>query len=158
MMACTILVGFSADSTDCNDSPFDGALINPSMAESCNTQDDDCDGLTDEEVQTIFYADADGDGFGDATTILLACILPAGFVNDNTDCDDNIATGSVVFPGAPETCNYMDDNCNTVIDEELKLYFMKMQTMTHMEMKRLLRWHAFRLPALSQTIWIVTTV
>ena len=123
MMACTILVGFSADSTDCNDSPFDGALINPSMAESCNTQDDDCDGLTDEEVQTIFYADADGDGFGDATTILLACILPAGFVNDNTDCDDNIATGSVVFPGAPETCNYMDDNCNTVIDEGVETVF-----------------------------------
>ncbi len=121
--ACIIPDGFSTDSTDCNDTPVEGTLINPAMTEFCNLQDDDCDGLTDEEVQTVFYADADGDGFGDAAENMLACTQPVGFVNDHTDCDDNITTGNPVFPGAPESCNYIDDNCNALIDEGVETLF-----------------------------------
>lgn len=38
-----------------------------------------------------FYADADGDGFGDAANTLLSCTLPAGYSANNTDCDDSNA-------------------------------------------------------------------
>jgi len=38
-----------------------------------------------------FYADADGDGYGDAGNTVVACSAPQGFTNDNTDCDDNNA-------------------------------------------------------------------
>jgi hypothetical protein len=38
-----------------------------------------------------FYADTDGDGFGDAANTLLSCTLPAGYSTNNTDCDDSNA-------------------------------------------------------------------
>ncbi|MFM7007180.1 MAG: MopE-related protein [Flavobacteriales bacterium] len=40
---------------------------------------------------TLYYVDADGDGFGDATNDTLLCNAPAGFVSNNTDCDDTDA-------------------------------------------------------------------
>jgi hypothetical protein len=44
-----------------------------------------------------YYADVDGDGFGDPTVAVTNCVPPAGYVADNTDCDDN---DSLAFPGA----------------------------------------------------------
>lgn len=44
-----------------------------------------------------YYADTDGDGFGDAANTTSACSIPAGYVTDNTDCDD---TNEEEFPGA----------------------------------------------------------
>lgn len=44
-----------------------------------------------------YYADADGDGYGDPTAPVMDCVQPAGHVSDNTDCDDNDADA---FPGA----------------------------------------------------------
>ncbi|WP_299517974.1 putative metal-binding motif-containing protein, partial [uncultured Flavobacterium sp.] len=35
-----------------------------------------------------FYADADGDGFGDLATTILAETAPVGYVSNSTDCDD----------------------------------------------------------------------
>lgn len=44
-----------------------------------------------------FYADEDGDGFGDPAVSQTDCTTPEGFVPDNTDCDD---TDEEEFPGA----------------------------------------------------------
>lgn len=41
--------------------------------------------------QQTFYADADGDGFGDPAADSLDCAAPQGYVSDNTDCNDNNA-------------------------------------------------------------------
>ncbi len=83
-------------------------------AETCDGQDDDCDGTVDNGVKTTFYADTDGDGFGDATTTKDACSAPAGYVADNTDCDD---TAGAVNPGATEDCgNGIDDDCDGKVD------------------------------------------
>jgi hypothetical protein len=47
----------------------------------------------------------------------LACLAPANYVEDNTDCDD---TNEFVYPGAQGTASGMDNDCNgTVEDDEL---------------------------------------
>ncbi|MBK9320554.1 MAG: hypothetical protein IPM91_18300 [Bacteroidetes bacterium] len=35
-----------------------------------------------------FYADADGDSYGNAPVSVQACVAPLGYVADATDCDD----------------------------------------------------------------------
>ncbi len=63
-----------------------------------------------------YYADADGDGFG-AGSATNSCSNPgAGFVTNNTDCDD---TNSAINPNANEICNGIDDNCTGGIDNGL---------------------------------------
>jgi len=84
-MACTQPVGYVADNTDCDDNAM---AVNPGATEVCNNIDDDCDGMTDEGVQTTFYEDFDGDGFGDANSFTMDCAAPLGYVADDTDCND----------------------------------------------------------------------
>jgi hypothetical protein len=45
---------------------------------------------------------------------MMGCICPKGWAASTDDCDD---TRNFVYPGAPELCNYIDDNCNGQIDE-----------------------------------------
>ncbi len=66
--------------------------------------DDDCDGTTDgadASDASTWNADADGDGYGDASSTVVACDQPSGMVTDNTDCDDSNAAR---YPGATEVC------------------------------------------------------
>jgi hypothetical protein len=66
-------------------------------------------------ANVTYYADADGDGYGNPQSTLSACTQTAGYVTSNTDCNDNSAQ---VNPGAAEVCNNgIDDNCNAQIDE-----------------------------------------
>ncbi|MCY7411093.1 MAG: T9SS type A sorting domain-containing protein [Chitinophagales bacterium] len=68
---------------------------------------------------TIFYADADVDGYGNAAVTTTGCVAPSGYVNDNTDCNDG---NVIIHPGATEICNSIDDDCDNVIDEGLTQY------------------------------------
>lgn len=63
-----------------------------------------------------FYKDQDSDGSGSLTDSLLAYALPQGYAINSGDCNDANAT---VFPGAPEICDGIDNNCNTYKDENL---------------------------------------
>ena len=45
-------------------------------------------GNTISVTPTLFYADADNDGFGDITNDSLSCSAPVGFVANSTDCND----------------------------------------------------------------------
>ena len=82
--------------------------------ETCNGLDDDCDGLVDEGVQITFYADADGDGYGNVSISVLACSQPSGYVSNHADCNDSDAA---IHPGATETCDNFDNDCNGLIDD-----------------------------------------
>jgi hypothetical protein len=65
------------------------------------------------------YLDKDGDGYGNAAVSLVVsdCNLPAGYVLNNTDCDDNSTS---VNPGAIEILgDGIDNNCNGITDEVL---------------------------------------
>lgn len=110
--ACSAPEGYVADSSDCDD---DNAAVNPGAEEICNEVDDNCNGQIDEGVTTTFFADTDGDTYGDAASSTEACIAPEGFVVDNTDCND----GNIeINPGAEEICNEIDDNCNGLVDAD----------------------------------------
>jgi hypothetical protein len=104
--------GFLADE-DCNDQ--DGA-INSGADEVCDGVDNDCDGEIDEGVTEAWFADADGDGFGDEAAPGEGCAPPAAAATVAGDCDDS---DPEVFPAAPERCDGVDQDCDGVIDEDL---------------------------------------
>lgn len=110
---CEASTGYVSDDTDCDDGNID---VNPGASESCNEVDDNCDGSTDEGVTSTFYADADSDGYGDASMSEDACSASAGYVSDNTDCDDINAARN---PGATEVCDMddTDEDCDGLADD-----------------------------------------
>ncbi len=63
---------------------------------------------------STWYSDGDADGFGDVTASQISCSQPPGFVADATDCND---AAFAVFPGAVETCDGLDNNCDGSMDE-----------------------------------------
>ena len=75
--------GYFSDE-DCNDLD---ANIYPTTTEICDGIDNNCDGMVDEEVLNTFYADSDGDGFGNPEIIIESCELPSGYVDNGSDCD-----------------------------------------------------------------------
>ncbi|MBI2105484.1 putative Ig domain-containing protein, partial [Candidatus Woesearchaeota archaeon] len=68
-------------------------------------------------AQNTYYKDLDNDGYGSSTAIQ-ACTQPAGYSSNNLDCSDSNAN---IKPGATETCNNIDDNCNAQTDEGLSV-------------------------------------
>ncbi len=86
--------------------------------ESCNDEDDDCDGMTDPEGAagcTVYFLDIDGDGFGVGEGRCLCA--PDGDYRAEVggDCDDE---ARAVNPDAVERCNRRDDDCDETVDEE----------------------------------------
>ena len=109
--ACAPEPGEVAEGSDCDDS--DPAVF-PGAAEVCDGADQDCDGVADNGVTETFYADVDGDGFGDAAVEVAACTLGDGLAPVAGDCDD---LDAAVHPEAAELCNEVDDDCDGTADE-----------------------------------------
>ena len=113
--ACEAPSGYAAQGEDCDDGD---AATHPAAEETCDGTDNDCDGVTDEDDAadaSTWYPDADRDGFGDATSSSAACAAPANHVSDASDCDDG---DQRIFPGANETCDGVDNDCDGQTDED----------------------------------------
>ena len=116
-LACTQPSTHVADSTDCDDGD---ATVNPAASEICDTVDNDCDGDVDDDDasvtgQSSWYADDDGDGYGDASDSTDACFQPTGSVADATDCDDSDAS---INPVGTEICDTVDNDCDGDVDDD----------------------------------------
>ena len=81
---------------------------------ACRTKDADDSAAC---VEQTFYADLDGDGYGNTEDEVQACDLQAPYVSIDGDCDDADAD---IFPGAAERCNGLDDSCDGSVDEGLE--------------------------------------
>jgi hypothetical protein len=68
-----------------------------------------------------YYLDQDNDGYGTSDTAystVIDCAKPAGYADNNVDCDDFRET---VYPTAPEICDGKDNDCNGKIDDGTNL-------------------------------------
>ena len=92
----TDTVFVSSSASDCDDMDVD---INPDALETCDGTDENCDGTVDEGVTTTYFADLDGDGFGDANSLVEACFEDVNLSSNSDDCDD---LSSTAYPGTAE--------------------------------------------------------
>lgn len=90
--ACTdtMPVGYILEALDCDDSL---ASVYPDADELCNSIDDDCNGTIDDEPidGSVYYQDADGDGYGNPLISELYCTPVTGFEVNADDCNDDRA-------------------------------------------------------------------
>lgn len=87
----------------------------PGSSEDSSTSDASSESSTGGCAKPLqVFADADEDGFGDPETAMETCEALAGFVENDTDCDDTLDT---VNPAVSELCDGIDNNCNGVLDE-----------------------------------------
>ncbi len=75
---------------------------------------DDCD---DDDpavgaAESLFF-DSDGDGYGSLTPAE-SCSAVSNAVSNSDDCDDN---DELVYPGAEESCDGKDGDCNGTVDD-----------------------------------------
>ncbi len=112
---CSAGGAYIDDDQDCDDADV---LVHPGAKEECNGIDDDCNGALDDGGDTsTFYADDDGDGYGDAASTADACTAPPGYVSNATDCDDAL---SATHPGGIEVCDAadVDEDCDGKVDDD----------------------------------------
>jgi MYXO-CTERM domain-containing protein len=102
--------GLSLLADDCDDT--DDTIYPTAPEVPADAVDQDCDG------GDACYADTDGDGYGSSESVASANMscAEAGEATTNSDCDDAAVSS---FPGASETCNGDDDNCDGNVDEGL---------------------------------------
>lgn len=109
--------GFCLESS----SPFNGQTF-----EACGPADSrsvkNCDAEPSRQVandrfdcspRMSWFADADGDGFGDPDNFILAIEQPAGYIADGSDCNDANAN---IKPTALEACDGIDNDCDGIVD------------------------------------------
>ena len=96
-----------------NDTSKKGSSTSEASSESESSSDE----IAEANIAT-FFLDNDGDGFGSDANSIEAYSLPSGYVEDNTDCDDNAKN---VNPDASEVCDSeeVDEDCdpNTLAEE-----------------------------------------
>jgi|GEM_PF-2436884 len=99
--------------TVCNGVDGESCSAQTPAEEVCDGVDNNCDGETDPAGTpgcTDYYIDVDGDGYGVDGDTQCLCQPTAPYTGTQVgDCDDG---KKIVNPGAIETCNGLDDNCD----------------------------------------------
>ncbi len=101
---------------ECNDAD---ASVNPGMDEVCNNgKDDNCDGFQDLEGSQgclTYYFDGDKDKFGLTSDSKCLCNTMGSYTTrDGGDCQD---ANPNINPSVTESCDGIDNNCDSRIDE-----------------------------------------
>ena len=120
--ACKPEKGVVVSGADCDDAD---AKRFPGNPEVCDNVDNDCNKLVDDgdKVKKTYFKDDDGDGYGAPDKKVEACDAPVGATTTSTDCNDTPVTGKKIHPGAVETCNEVDDNCNGQTDDGVQMVY-----------------------------------
>ena len=135
--SCDPQSNYVQQSGDCDDTEF---MIKPFVPEVCDFIDNNCDGQIDENVLQIYYADTDGDGFGDPNDTVESCQTSTLYIEDNRDCDDS---DPIQNPNGTEVCNGEDDDCNEEVDENSIDAITMVWTLMAMDLEALL---LFKIP------------
>ena len=133
--------------SDCDDA---SSAINPAATEICDSIDNDCDLLIDQDdpnlVPTRWFEDKDEDTSGSNTVYIDIddCSTPEGFVIERGDCNDDDPEihgldtdqdgfsiceedcddlDSLLSPSANEYCDGIDNNCDGKIDNKDPLVY-----------------------------------
>ena len=114
VLACEAPSGSVAIGGDCDDGE---PRAFPGNGEVCDGIDNDCNGTADDNAAdaTLWYTDADTDGYGDTDAATSSCDPPPGTRATPGDCDDADAG---VNPAAIEVCGGVDEDCDGALDEE----------------------------------------
>ncbi len=119
----TVRVSLSAAGEQANGMlVMNGALLGDGSrvlfaSDASNLVPGDTNGVMDVFERTNCFphaADLDGDGYGAGAMSLMCLPVGPGFILNVLDCDDARADA---YPGAPESCNGLDDDCDGEIDE-----------------------------------------
>ncbi len=152
VFGCTASDGLAIYNGDCDDL---NDAVYPGADELCDEVDNDCDDQIDEGLESTWYVDTDGDGFGDSP--VESCEQSEGTAALGGDCDDTDPdynpdalepdctdpndyncdgsvryadadgdgfaaceecddTNAAVYPGATETCDGLDNDCDGTAD------------------------------------------
>ncbi len=111
---CVTAFGMTDNDDDCEDTY---GTIHPDAVEVCDEIDNDCDGLVDDEDETVdlstggaYFLDNDGDGFG--AQPIEACVPASNMITVDGDCDD---TASSINPFQTDIVgDGFDQNCDGV--------------------------------------------
>ncbi|MFT5680628.1 MAG: hypothetical protein ACI8RZ_001534 [Myxococcota bacterium] len=106
--------GFN-ETLDCDDG---NAAIYPGADELCDGIDNSCSGEIDDNATDgiTWYADGDGDGYGDSAATINFCDGGgSGYVGNADDCDDGSA---YAYPGGSEVCDGLDNDCDGTADND----------------------------------------